>query len=65
MANHLSERQATSNMAMESVTCGDRAFSVLGPGLWNNLPKNIRCSSNVSSFKTALKTHLFKQSFAV
>ena len=48
--------------ATESVSYGYRAFSVLGPTLWNNLPKKIRCSS-VPSFKTALKTHLFKQSF--
>ena len=51
--------------ATESVTYGDRAFSVLGHSLWNNLPKKIRCSSSVPSFKTALKTHLFKQSFGV
>ena len=31
----------------------------------NNLPKKIRCSSSVPSFKSALKTHLFKQSFGV
>ena len=51
--------------ATDSVTYGDRAFSVLGPSLWNNLPKKIRCSSSVPSFKSALKTHLFKQSFGV
>ena len=51
--------------ATDSVTYGDRAFSVLGPSLWNNLPKKIRCSSSVPSFKGALKTHLFKQSFGV
>ena len=49
--------------ATDSVTYGDRAFSVLGPSLWNNLPKKIRCSSSVPSFRSALKTHLFKQSF--
>ena len=51
--------------ATDSATFGDRAFSVLGPSLWNNLPKKIRCSSSVPSFKSALKTHLFKQSFGV
>ena len=51
--------------ATDSATYGDRAFSVLGPSLWNNLPKKIRCSSSVPSFKSALKTHLFKQSFGV
>ena len=51
--------------ATDSVTYGDRAFSVLGPSLWNNLPKKIQCSCSVPSFKSALKTHLFKQSFGV
>ena len=36
---------------METVTYGDLAFSVLGPSLWNNLPKKIRDSSSVTSFK--------------
>ena len=51
--------------ATDSVTYGDYAFIVLGPSLWNNLPKKIRCSSCVPSFKRALKTHIFKQSLGV
>ena len=44
------------------VKYGDRAFSVLGPRLWNDLPSDIRESSSVKAFKSALKTHLFKAS---
>ncbi|MCG8066696.1 MAG: hypothetical protein JAY84_02445 [Candidatus Thiodiazotropha taylori] len=36
----------------------DRAFSVLGPKLWNSLPADIRNSETVNRFKNALKRHL-------
>ena len=39
---------------------GDRAFAVCGPWLWNDLPLNIRKCQTVASFKTAIKTQLFK-----
>ena len=45
------------------VKYGDRAFSVLGPTLWNDLPTDIRESISIKSFKSALKTHLFKSSY--
>ena len=44
-------------------TYGDRAFSVAGPRLWNNLPSSVRNSTSVPAFKKALKTHLFKIAF--
>ena len=37
----------------------DRAFSVCAPKLWNNLPENVKCSPNLTSFKSNLKTYLF------
>ena len=40
-------------------TLGDRAFSVIGPRLWNMLPINIRESETLSVFKKQLKTFLF------
>ena len=46
--------------ATQYKTFGDRAFSVLGPKMWNMLPKDVRLSTSVTSFKTALKTHLFQ-----
>ena len=38
---------------------GDRAFSVAGPRLWNELPINIRNLGSLSVFKGHLKSHLF------
>ncbi len=45
------------------VKYGDWAFNVLGPRLWNDLPSDIRECGSVRSFKSALKTHLFKASY--
>ena len=38
----------------------DRAFAKSGPELWNALPLNIRNSSNVTVFKSSIKTHYYK-----
>lgn len=42
---------------------GDRAFSVAGPKLWNNLPLYIRQASSVEVFRSQLKTYLFSLAF--
>ena len=42
---------------------GDRAFSVAGPNLWNNLPSEIRDCTDIDAFKKLLKTHLFNDYF--
>ena len=42
---------------------GSRAFAVVGPQLWNRLPMTIKTCSTISSFKTAIKTHLFAIEF--
>ena len=42
---------------------GDRAFSVAGPTLWNALPKDLRLCASLETFKTKLKTYLFKKAF--
>ena len=44
-------------------TLGDRAFSVIAPKSWNDLPDIIRQSPSLSTFKSVLKTHLFKKTF--
>ncbi len=41
-------------------TFGDRSFSVAARTLWNLLPANIRDCDTVDSFKSMVKTHLFK-----
>ena len=42
---------------------GDRAFGVAGPRLWNELPLELRTVPNVTTFKSKLKTYLFKQHY--
>ena len=42
---------------------GKRAFSVIGPRLWNSLPPDTRNSSSLPIFRSRLKTHLFKIAF--
>ena len=42
---------------------GSRAFSSAGPMLWNNLPDNLRTLDSLESFKSKLKTFLFKRSY--
>ena len=44
---------------------GDRAFSVAGPMLWNDLSEELRLCTKIDTFKRLLKTHLFKQAFAL
>ena len=43
----------------------ERAFSVAGPRLWNALPAELRGLREETSFRRALKTHLFKEAFVV
>ena len=41
-------------------TFGERRFAYYAPKLWNSLPKTMREARTADSFKTSLKTHLFK-----
>ena len=43
--------------------CGRRLFSVAGPFLWNKLPASVKSENSLGAFKTALKTHLFREAF--
>ena len=43
---------------------GDRAFSICGPKLWNELPESIRTCQSLDIFKTSVKTYLFRQYFS-
>ena len=45
-------------------TFGERAFSVCAPTLWNSLPPECQHDNlTLSSFKTKLKTHLYRTAF--
>ena len=46
-----------------SKTFGQRSFSRVGPSTWNGLPYTLRHSDSQTSFRQALKTHLFQQCF--
>ena len=39
---------------------GERAFAYAGPSLWNSLPQGLRDLTSSDSFKSNLKTYLFK-----
>ena len=44
-------------------TLGERAFLFAALELWNAVPRFIRESISVDTFKRKLKTHLFKKAF--
>ena len=41
----------------------ESAFSYSAPKTWNDLPFSLRSMSELSAFKSALKTHYFKRAF--
>ena len=48
-----------------TVSYGHRAFSAVASAkLWNSLPYYLRFTGNISTFKTSLKTFLFKRTFS-
>ena len=42
---------------------GERSFAYQAPHVWNSLPHHIRHSESAASFKSQLKTHMFKLAF--
>ena len=46
---------------VNTVTYGERAFSFSAPILWNSMPDSVRNTTSLSSFKSALKTFLFRK----
>ena len=44
-------------------TLGDRAFSASAPKIWNELPRDLRSTLCLASFKTKLKTHFFNKAY--
>ena len=60
-------RSANKNLLVDPMynleSYGKRAFSVIAPLLWNNLPDEIRTTTCLSSFKRGVKTFFFSRSF--
>ena len=46
-------------------TYGDRAFSAAAPGLWDQLPPELRSVTSVDQFRSQSKTYLFKLDYDV
>ena len=46
-----------------SVSFGDQSFRVAGQTEWNALPLDINQANPIETFKSRLKTHLFRQHF--
>ena len=46
---------------VNSVTYGKHAFSFSAPILWNSLPDSVKNTTSLSSFKSSLKTFLFRK----
>jgi len=44
-------------------TVANRAFPVVCPQAWNDLPDNVTSAESLSTFCQRLKTHLFAKSF--
>ena len=44
---------------------GDRSFSVVAPTLWNALPVSLHSIKCISTFKSNLKSYLFKLAFNI
>ena len=64
--HHARELRSSSHQLLEIPrtnlkTYGDRAFCVVAPKLWNCLPESLKCIKSRDSFKSALKTHLFRR----
>ena len=58
-------RSSSSNLLstprVSSKKYGLRAFTFLGPQIWNSLPENIRSEKGLEKFKKSLKTYLFRK----
>ena len=46
--------------AHSNVTLGDRSFSFASSSVWNSIPNDVNCAPSLSSFKSRLKTYLFR-----
>ena len=49
--------------AHSKVTLGDRSFSSASSSVWNVIPNDVRCAPSLSSFKSRLKTYLFRSAY--
>ena len=58
-----SSRSLLCTPVIKSKTYGGRAFSTAAPQLWSAIPEYVKNAESVVSFKTKLKTFLFRKFF--
>ena len=69
----LSQRSGLRSTASETLvvprtrrtTIGDRAFVVAAARVWDNIPPSVTGAQSLITFRRALKTELFHQSFGL
>lgn len=49
---------------LNTASFGERSFSFCAPKIWNSLPFDIRHKPSAASFKSALKTYLFRRYYS-
>ena len=60
-ANTNTQTLATDSLLAHSkATLGDHSFSFASSSVWNSIPNDVRCAPSLSSFKSRLKTYLFR-----
>ncbi|KAK7093897.1 hypothetical protein V1264_007580 [Littorina saxatilis] len=60
---HVPTRNLRSVPCIKLNAFGKCAFIYTAPSIWNSLPMSVRLSTSLLSFKSSLKTHLFRQYF--
>jgi len=58
-SSDINQLRNPSKKDVKTATFGERSFRFQGPLVWGSLPRKIRDSTSPSSFRSALKTHLF------
>ena len=57
--NHRSSTSQALQIPQIKHSWGERAFSHVGPKIWNSLPMSLRNASSLNEFKSNLKSYLF------
>ena len=61
-----SNRSASNNdlvIQRTRLKLGERAFSVAAPRIWNQLPSDLKATTDTVAFKRKLKTYLFSAAY--
>jgi hypothetical protein len=60
-----SNRSLLNVPTIKTFTYGQRSFSYAAAKLWNDLPETIKSATSLVSFKSSLKTILFKKVYDI